>query len=67
MACRGGDGHGRCTCTARSAIAKLEATDELAQLIGFVGQGTAGGCGLFHHGGVLLRGLVHLVYGGVDL
>ncbi len=47
--------------------AGAEAVDKLHQHTGFrIQRGAGGGC-LFHHGGVLLGHLVHLIDGRVDL
>jgi hypothetical protein len=39
----------------------------LGEGFGLTGQAMAGGGGLLNHGGVLLRHLIHLVDGGIDL
>ena len=49
------------------ALAEFELADQLRKPFAFVGERPAGRRGLFDHGGVLLRHLVHLVDGGVDL
>ena len=51
----------------RHLSAYFEAGYLLRQLLGFTRQAVARGCGLLHHSGVLLRHLIHLIDGRVDL
>ena len=41
--------------------------DQRAQLVGFAGKRDTGCIRFLHHGRILLRDLIHLVDGGVDL
>ncbi len=45
----------------------LKLANQPCQLTGLLNQGMACGRRLFNHGGVLLRDLIHLVHGRVDL
>ncbi|MND46552.1 hypothetical protein D3C80_374280 [compost metagenome] len=49
------------------AIGQLELRQQRIQRRDFAGQAMAGGSGFLDHRSILLRVLVHLVDGGVDL